>query len=71
MISGKNNFTKLISIYCDSISLLVINAHNQCQAMLYQYFHANGGNFSKLVLTEALAKAGLLAIAESHHLLEI
>ena len=39
--------------------------------MLYQYFQANSSNFTKLVLAEALAKAGLLAIAESHHLFEI
>ena len=47
------------------------DAYNQCHAMLYQYFQANGSNFTKLVLAEALAKAGLLAIAESHHLIEI
>ena len=39
--------------------------------MLDKYYQSNSSSFTKLVLAEALIKAGLLAIAESHHLLEI
>ena len=39
--------------------------------MLHQYFQANGSNFTKLFLVEALVKARLQAVAESHNLFEI
>ena len=47
------------------------NTYEQCHVMLSQYLKINGSSFTKLVLAQALVKAELLDIAESHHLFEI